>query len=104
MRGNRRGPQSSGFAGHRLALEQIAQGLGDTRRGNAPLSAAIAVAEGDGVVAQGLAVHGDTERCTGLILATVATADGPLLIVEYVEAAVSARDRSPRLSRACRRV
>ncbi len=41
----------------------------------------VAVAQGDGVVFQGLVVDGDAERCADCILTAVALADGILFVV-----------------------
>ena len=44
--------------------------------GDALLLGAVAVTDGDGIVFQGLVIHGDTERGTNQILARVTLADG----------------------------
>ena len=59
-----------------------------------PLLERVAVADRDGLVLQRLAVDGDAVRRAGLVLPAIAAADGPLLVVEDVEARLSGRDRS----------
>ena len=55
------------------------------RRLHAPLPQRIAVAERHGPVGERLAVDRDAIRRAGLVLAAIAAADGPFLVVEHVE-------------------
>src|SRR5437588_12277951 len=72
----------SGACRYRRSVEQVSQRLNTSGDGHAPLAATITVAERDGVVGQALAIDRDAEGSAGLILATIATADRPLLVVE----------------------
>ena len=54
------------------------------RERTSPLLEAVAIADGDRVVAEGLAVDGDAERRAYLILATVAATHGAFFIVKHI--------------------
>src|SRR5439155_804379 len=66
-------------------LQFCAQLLCHLRKRHAPLLGGVAVANGDGIVLQGLAVDGDAKRSAGLVLATIAAADGAFVVVKDVE-------------------
>src|SRR5689334_10763605 len=68
----------------RPAFQEVADRLHDAARGDPPLAAAIAVAEGDRPVGGRLAVDGDAQRRPRLVLPAVSAADRPLLIQEDV--------------------
>src|SRR5579885_3450154 len=76
---------ASGWYGSRPRPQQLAQLVADRPDGDAPLLRAVALADGDRVVLGRLPVDGDAEGRARLVLATVAAADGPLVIVEDVE-------------------
>src|ERR1017187_4727048 len=75
---------SRAAAGHRTTFEQVAQSHADARRRDPPLAATVAIANRHGFVRQRLAVHGDAERSSGLVLPAIPAADGSLLVVRDI--------------------
>src|SRR5262245_49960824 len=68
------------------ASELLAQQIGELADADARLRAAVALANRDAAGAQRVAVDGDAERRTGLVLPTIPSADSALLVVVDVEA------------------
>ena len=69
----------------RLRAQPLSQFLHDAIQGHAPLLGGITLAQGHRLVLERLPVDGEAERRAGLVLAAIAAADGPLVVVEDVE-------------------
>src|SRR4030042_3336779 len=71
-----------------LQVQLVAEIGAELGGSDADLVHAVALADGDGLVLEGLAVDGDAERRAGLVLSAGAPADRALLLVEAVESAL----------------
>src|SRR5690349_18737902 len=68
-----------------LRFEFLLQLHSNLPKRHSPLLGRVAVADGDGVVLQGLAVNGDAEGSAGFVLAAITAADGAFIVVKDVE-------------------